>query len=163
MRHYVTGKKQKKHHNKTKQQKNKLGGWPDGRIRHAGERTGHIPTAPALTEGALLVCVEGARGRGLGTRVSGVDRSKQNPGNTARAGRDVALGAIELGALEAGLVGLALVEQVEDGALHGIERDDFDCLAFVDGADVDIVVVVKSPGMLRGDLGVLEARLGEDE
>ena len=68
-------------------------------------------------------------------------------------------GAIELGALERRPLDLMLVEQIEDRALPGVERDDLDRLAVVHLADVDVVVEVERARRLRRDLLVLEAGL----
>jgi hypothetical protein len=114
-------------------------------------------------ERALLIGDEGTRSRNLGACVRCVDRSQQDAGYTACAGCDMALRAIELRTLELGLVRLALIQQIENGSLRGVEGDDLHCLAFMDRADIHVIVVVQRAGVLGGDFRILEARLGENE
>ena len=54
---------------------------------------------------------------------------------------------------------LMLVEQIENRALSGVERDDLDRFAIVHFADVDVVVEVERARRLRRDFPVLEAGL----
>jgi len=101
-----------------------------------------------MNEAAWLACVP-----------VGFAKIDQDAGDAAGPCRDVALRAIELGALKRGMPGLLLVEDVEDRALSRIERDELDHLAFVDLPNIHVVVEVERPRKLRRDVLVLKARL----
>ncbi len=100
---------------------------------------------------------------GLRARRHGVNGPEQNARNPARAGRDVALRAIQLGALEYRMIALAFVQNVEDRSLHRIERNELQHLAVMHLADIHVVVEVQRARRLRRDFLVLEAGLGKDQ
>ena len=94
-------------------------------VAHVGlpaVRAGHVPAAEPLLQRALVSGDERGGLRRLRAGGIGKDRPDQHAGHTARAGGDVALRAIELGALERRTLGLLLVEDVEDRALLRVER-----------------------------------------
>src|SRR5580658_10007591 len=89
-------------------------------VRLSAVRAGDIPSAPAFLQWTLLARDERFGLDRLSPRGGGENRPQQNAGNAARSGRDVALCAVELGALEDGMIALVLVQDIEDGALHGV-------------------------------------------
>ena len=132
-------------------------------VRLSAVRAGDIPSAPAFAQRALLAGDERLGSDGLSSRGRGENRSEQDAGDAARSGRDVALRAIQLGALEDGMVALVLVQYIEDGALHRIERNELEHFSVVHLADVNVVIEVERARSLRRDLFVLEAGLGKHQ
>ncbi len=61
------------------------------------------------------------------------------------------------------MLGLLLVEDVEDRALVGVKRNEFQHFPVVHLAHVHVVVEIERTGMLRRDLLVLKARLRKHE
>jgi hypothetical protein len=58
----------------------------------------------------------------------------------------VALDAIDGSPLKPGVIGLAVVDEVEDGSLPGIEGNKLKELPVMDLPDVNVVIEVKSAG-----------------
>ncbi len=84
--------------------------------------------------------------------VAGIYRSHQHARNAAGARSNVALRTIQLGALKYGLVDLVFIQKIENGPLARVEGDQFDGLAVVHLAHVDVIVVIEGTGMVRRDL-----------
>jgi hypothetical protein len=133
------------------------------KVFSAAELAGNVPAAPTLIEGRLLIVDERFGPRSLGARCSRVDGAKENAGYAAGSGRDVALGAVQFGALKGRVLDFVFVEEIKDGSLLWVEGDDLNCFSIVYRADVDIVVEVERSGVVRGDLLVLKTGLGEDK
>ena len=128
-------------------------------MRQAGDLTSHIPSAPSVFDRTFLVRNVRLTGGSLRAGRGGIDGPQQHTRNVACSGCDVALRAVQFGPLKHGLVYLVFIQQIEDGALHWIEGDNFNCLAIVYLAHVDVVVEIEGPRMLRRDFFVLKACL----
>jgi hypothetical protein len=73
------------------------------------------------------------------------------------------LRAIEFRPLKNRMVGLMLVEYIEDRPLRRVEGNDLDHLSVVYLTDIDIVVEIQRAGQFRRNLLVLETRLRKNQ
>src|ERR1017187_3119392 len=112
--------------------------------------SGDIPAAPAVLERRILASDKRRGFHHLRSGFAWEYGTKQDSGNLASSGGDVALGAIELGTLKDGLLCLTRIKQVEDRPLHGIEGDYLQRFAVMHEADVHIVVEVERARRLWG-------------